>query len=63
MSGEKGGSSLYWVVERECAEMQIRVALSHRNRGNEVVLMTGRALPEDRIEDLAQAGVQVVNTK
>lgn len=60
---KKDGDSLYWVVERQCAEMQVRVALSHRKRGNVVVLATGRALPEAQIDELAHAGVKVVNTR
>lgn len=60
---KQDGDNLYWVVERECAVMQARVAESHGKRGNTTVLMTGRAIPEERIDALAKAGVRIVNTK
>jgi hypothetical protein len=62
-SKKSGEDSAYWQVERECLRLHALVAMSHRKRGNEAVLATGRALPEERTDELAHAGVQVVNTK
>jgi hypothetical protein len=63
MTAKKDGESHYWAVEQWAHELQGKVALSHAKRGGYAVLMTGRNVTEEQMDECAAAKVQVISTK